>query len=77
MKTKKKRSFQKMEHFFSPNSSGHPHSDAHRSQIIGGGGDAYVDHTQFIRGDTVKLLGDISPRVSAPLVMYLLLLHTN
>ena len=24
-------------------------------------GDAYVDHTQTIRGDTVKLLGDISP----------------
>ena len=65
-----------MEHFFSPNSSGHPNSDAHRSQIIGEG-DAYVDHTQFIRGDTVKLLGDIFPRVSAPLVMYLLLLHTS
>ena len=42
-----------MEHFFSPNSSGHLHSDAHQSQIIGG--DAYVDHTQTIRGDTVKL----------------------
>ena len=47
-----------MEHFFSPNSSGHPHSEAHQSQIIGG--DAYVDHTQTIRGDTVKLLGDIA-----------------
>ena len=64
-----------MEHFFSPNSRGHPHSDAHQSQIIEG--DAYVDPTQTIRGDTVKLLGDISPWVLAPLVMYLLLLYTN
>ena len=41
-------------------------------------GDAYVDHTQTIKGDTVKLLGDISlPPVSAPLIMYLLLLYTN
>ena len=48
-----------MEHFFSPNSSGHPHSDAHQSQTIEG--DAYVDPTQTIRGQTVKLLGDISP----------------
>ena len=48
-----------MEHFFSPNSSGYPHSDAHQSQIIEG--DAYVDPTQTIRGYTVKLLGDISP----------------
>ena len=39
--------------FFSPNSSGHPHSDAHQSQTIEG--DAYVDPTQTIRGDTVKL----------------------
>ena len=31
----------------------------HQSQIIGG--DADVDHTQTIVGDTVKLLGDISP----------------
>ena len=34
--------------------------------------DAQVDHTQIIGGDTVKLLGDISPqspRVSAPLVV--------
>ena len=32
-------------------------------------GDADVDHTQTIGGDTVNLLGDISPppRVSAPL----------
>ena len=63
-----------MEHFFSPNSSGHPHSDAHQSQIVEGDA-AYVDPTQTIRGDTVKLLGNISPRVSASLVM--LLLYTN
>ena len=56
-----------MEHFFSSNSSGHLRSDAHQRQIIRGNAD--VDHTQTI-GDTVKLLGDISPpppRVSAPL----------
>ena len=49
----------KMEHFFFPNSSGHLRSDAHQSQIIGGGGEGYaeVDHTQTIGGDTVKLLG--------------------
>ena len=52
-----------MEHFFSPNSIEHLRSDAHQSQIIGG--DADVDHTQTIGGDTVKLLGDL-PRVSAP-----------
>ena len=57
MKTKKK-VFPKNEILFSPDSSGHLHSDVHQSQIIGG--DAYVDHTQTIRGDTVKLLGDIS-----------------
>ena len=54
----KKRSSPKMEHFFSPNSSGHLRSDAHQRQIIRGNAD--VDHTQTI-GDTVKLLGDISP----------------
>ena len=70
-----------MKHFFSPTSSGHPHSDAHQSQIIEG--DAYVDPTQTIRGDTVKLLGDNyreiypPPRVLAPLVMHLLLWYTN
>ena len=31
----KKRSSPTMEHFFSPNSSGHLRSDAHQSQIIG------------------------------------------
>ena len=48
-----------MEHFFSPNSSGHLRSDAHQNQIIGG--DANVDHTQTIGGDTVKLLGGYIP----------------
>ena len=58
-----------MEHFFSPNSSIDLRSDAHQSQIIGG--DADEDHTQIVRGDTVKLLGGIypPPRVSAPLLM--------
>ena len=42
----KKRSSPKMEHFFSPNSSRHRHSDAHQSQIIEG--DTDVDHTQTI-----------------------------
>ena len=56
-----------MEHFFSPNSSGHLRSDAHQSQIIEG--DADVDHTQTIGGDTAKLLGGYiphPPRVSEP-----------
>ena len=44
----KKRSSPKMEHFFSPKSSGDLCSDAHQSQIIGG--DADVDHTQIIGG---------------------------
>ena len=56
---KKKRSSPKLEHFFPPNSSGHLRSEAHQRQIIGG--DADVDHTQTIGGDTVKL------SVSAPL----------
>ena len=55
----KKRSSPKMEHFFSPSSSGHLRSDAHQSQIIGRDADVY--HTQTIGGDTAKLLGDISP----------------
>ena len=55
----KQKVFPKNGTLFSPNSSGYLHSDAHKSQIIGG--DAYVDHTQTIRGDTVKLLRDISP----------------
>ena len=66
----KQRSSPKMEHFFSPNSSGHLRSDAHRSQIIGGHAD--VDHTQIIGGDTVQLLGGYIPpsRISAPLHMF-------
>ena len=39
-----------MEPFFSPNSSGDLRSDAHQSQIVGG--DADVDHTQIIGGNT-------------------------
>ena len=44
--------------FFS-NSGGDLRSDAHQIQIIGG--DADVDHTQIIGGDTVKLLGEYIP----------------
>ena len=53
----KKTSSPKMEHFFCPNSSGELRSDAHQSLIIGG--DADVDHTQIIGGDTVKLFPPI------------------
>ena len=55
-----------MEHFFPPNLSGDLRSDAHQSQIIGGETD--VDHTQIIGGIQSKYLGDISPRVLAPLL---------
>ena len=48
-----------MEHFFPRNSGGDLRSDAHQNQIIGG--DADVDHTQIIGGDTVKLLGEYIP----------------
>ena len=48
VKTKKERSSPKMEHLFSPNSSGDLRSDARQSQIIGG--DAGVDHTQIFGG---------------------------
>ena len=61
-----------MEHFFSPISSGLLRSDAHQSQTVGG--DADLDHVQTIGGNTVKLLENISLRVSAPLVFVLLLL---
>ena len=57
-----------MEHFFHPSSGGDLRSDAHRSQIFGE--DTDEDHTQIIRGDTVKLLGNISPHppwISGPL----------
>ena len=58
-----------MEHFFPSNSSEDLRSDAHQSQIIWG--EADVDHTQIIGGDTVKIFGGYippSPRVSAPLL---------
>ena len=58
-KDQKKRSSPKVEQFFPPNSSRHLRSDAHQSQIIGG--DADVDHTQTIGGDTAKLLGGYIP----------------
>ena len=48
-----------MEHLFSQNSSGDLRSDARQSQIIVG--DADVDHTQIIGGDTVKLFGGYIP----------------
>ena len=48
-----------MEHFFSPKSIVNLRLDAHNSQIIGG--DAGVDHTQTIGGNTVKLLGGYIP----------------
>ena len=48
-----------MKYFFPSNSSGHLRSYVLQSQIIGA--DADVGHTQTVGGDTVKLLGDISP----------------
>ena len=63
-KRKKKGRHRKWNTFF-PNSSGHLRSDAHQRQSIGE--DADVDHTQIIRGDTVKLLGVcISPGFRHP-----------
>ena len=53
-----------MQHFFSPNSSGHLRSDANHSQIIGE--DTDIDHPQTIGGDTVKLLSPIPPRFRHP-----------
>ena len=69
-----KRSSPKMEHLFSPNSSGNLRSDARQRQIIGGA-DADVDHTQIIGGDAVNFWGDIPPytRVSATLIPF----HTS
>ena len=57
----KKRSLPKMDHVFSPNSSGDLRSGAHQSQIIGR--DADEDHTQIIGGDTVKLFGRYIPPI--------------
>ena len=48
-----------MQHFFTSNSSGDLRSAAHQSQIIRGNAD--VDHTQIIGGDTVKLLDGYIP----------------
>ena len=54
-----------MEHFFSPNWSGHLRSGAHQSQIIEG--DADVDHTQTF-GEYTQINGGIYPSwVSASL----------
>ena len=61
MKTKKKKFFTKNGTLFTPNLSGHLRSDANQSQIIGG--DADVDHTQTIGGDTAKLLEGIYPPI--------------
>ena len=55
IRPKKKGLHQKWNNFFSPISSGHLRSDAPQSEIIGG--DADVNHTQTIGGDTAKLLG--------------------
>ena len=55
----KKRSSPKMDHVFSPNSSGDLRSGAHQSQIIGRNADE--DHTQISGGDTVKLLEGYIP----------------
>ena len=64
----KKKVFTKNGTLFFPNSSGDLRSNADQSQIFWG--DADVHHTQIIGGDTVKLLGNISPPpVSAPLLM--------
>ena len=57
----KKKVFPKNGTLFYRNSSGHLRSDAHQRQIIGG--DADVDHTQSIGGDTVKLLRGIYPPI--------------
>ena len=48
---------------YSPPPSGYAtvRSDANQSQISGG--DADVDHTQIIGGDTAKLLGGIYPPI--------------
>ena len=48
-----------MEHFF-PRIQVYTYAQIHtRVKLLGG--DADIDHTQIIGGDTVKLLGDISP----------------
>ena len=59
-KDHKKKVFSKNGTLFPRNSSGHLRSDAHQSQISGGG-DADVDHAQTIGEDTVKLLTGYIP----------------
>ena len=74
MKKKKKRSSAREEHFFPQFTL-----SCTPFQIIGG--DAEVNHSQTIGGDTAKLLGGIyplhPPRVSAPLIESLLLAHQH
>ena len=60
VKTKKK-VFIKNRTLFSPNLHAQMYTNSNYW------GDADVDHSQTIGGDTAKLLGDISPLVSAPL----------
>ena len=57
----KKKVFIKNGTLFSPKSTGDLRSDAHQNEIIEG--DADEDHTQIIRGDTVKLLGGYIPQL--------------
>ena len=71
---RKKRSSPKTEHFFPSNLSGHLRSTLICTPESNYWGDADVDHTQTIWGDTVKLLGGYiphPPRVSAPLHTWL------
>ena len=67
----KKKVFTKSGTLFSPNSSGRPTLRCTLESNYWG--DADVDHTQTIGGDTVKLLGGIypphPPRVLAPLLL--------
>ena len=58
---KKKKFFTRNETLFPSNSSTDLRSDALQSHIIGR--DADEDHTQIVGGDTVKLLGGISPPI--------------
>ena len=55
----KKRSSPKLGDFFSTNSYEDQRSDVVKSKTVGG--DADVEHTQIIGGDTVKILGGYIP----------------